>query len=458
MSVIAYNPYLLGLSLLIASVACYAAIDMLGRFHITHTRVKGAWLLAGAFVLGTGVWAMHFLSMLALRLPSNIGDDPVMLLQSWLAMSTAALVGFYVAGRSRISWPHMLGGAALVALGACAMVYFGLQSMRIEPPITFEPVGTTVCVISVYLLAVLGMWFAYHLRSTEYVRGFVVTALASLLLGIGLVALHHGAIVNLHILPGRANAAASLVNETWLALFTGATMLFIMALGVVAAMLDRRLDRQTANLLESLRSANARLVHSSNHDALTSLPNRSAVYAGIETALSRAARTGSRCALLYIDLDGFKLINDSLGHTIGDRLLIRASGVMQSACEAHHLLGRIGGDEFLLLVEQVADGDDIERLSGQIMHRLAGISERGAALSASIGIATYPADAENTEALVSAADMAMYEAKRSGKRRVQRYLASMGAQVAESFQVQNELRRGIDNDELVVHYQPKYAA
>jgi diguanylate cyclase (GGDEF)-like protein len=264
--------------------------------------------------------------------------------------------------------------------------------------------------------------------------------------------------LSVRIPPQGTSAATPLVDGTWLALFIGATMLFIMALGVVAAMLDRRLDRQTARLVESLRSANARLKHSSNHDALTGLPNRPAVYAGIEAALARAARTGSRCALLYIDLDGFKLINDSLGHTIGDRLLMRAGGVMQSACEAHHLLGRIGGDEFLLLVEQVTDDDDMERLCGQIMHRLSGISERGAALSASIGIATYPADAENTATLVSAADMAMYEAKRAGKRRVQRYLASMGVLLAESFQIQSELRTALDNDELTVYYQPKYAA
>jgi len=82
MSVIAYNPYLLGLSVVISSIACYAAIDMLGRFHISHTRAKSAWLLAGAFVLGTGVWSMHFLSMLALRLPLDVGHDPTMMFQS----------------------------------------------------------------------------------------------------------------------------------------------------------------------------------------------------------------------------------------------------------------------------------------------------------------------------------------------------------------------------------------
>jgi len=185
MSVIAYNPYLLGLSLVISSIASYAAIDMLGRFHISHTRAKSAWLLAGAFVLGTGVWSMHFLSMLALRLPLDVGHDPITMFQSWLGMIAAAFVGFYVAARNQLSWPHLLGGAALVALGACGMVYRGVQSMRIQPPIDFDPVGIMICVISVYGLAAVGMWFAYRLRSTEHVRGFVVTALASLFLGTG---------------------------------------------------------------------------------------------------------------------------------------------------------------------------------------------------------------------------------------------------------------------------------
>lgn len=458
MSVITYNPYLLGLSLVISSIACYAAIDMLGRFHNSHTRAKWAWLLTGAFVLGTGVWSMHFLSMLAFRHAPTIGHDPIMMFQGWLGMSAAALVGFYVAGRNQLSWWHLLGGAALVACGACGMMYRGVQAMRIQPPVTFDPVGITVCIISVYVLAAVGMWFAYRLRSTEHVRGFVVTALASVFLGLGLGGLHHVALTSVRIPPEATSTAASLVDDTWLGLFTGATMLFIMALGVVAAMLDRRLDRQTANLVESLRSTNALLKHSSDHDALTGLPNRTAVYARIETALARAARTGSCCTLLYVDLDGFKLINDSLGHNIGDRLLIRASGVMKSACESRHLLGRIGGDEFLILTELSADDDATKYLADQIMHRLAGISERGAALSASIGIATYPADAGDTATLVSAADMAMYEAKRAGKHRVQRYLASMGVQLAESFQIQNELRQALDKDELTVYYQPKYSA
>ena len=457
LSPITYNPPLVALAVVISSVACYAALDMLARVRRSRTRAKSAWLMTGACVLGTGVWAMHFVSFLALELPFVVGHEIDLTLLSWLSTFAAALIVFYVASRPTLTFARILAAAVPVSAGAYALFYFGSLSAQIVPSITYRPLPTAAAAVAVYFLMVLGLWIAHRLSSSNHLQRLLATLVASVGVGIGLALCHHAALSSVIIQTGAVSTASVSIDPFWLSLLVSSSTLFIISLGVCAALLDRQLDHQTADLVESLRSANAQLQYTSRYDALTGLPNRATIYERLQAATAEV-RANDGCALLYIDLDGFKLINDSLGHGIGDRLLQRTSDALRDLVGTRHMLGRIGGDEFLLLMEHANDPDTVEAFAEHAIAELAQIREHGATLSASIGVALYPSDATDATALVTAADLAMYTAKRAGKNRVRRYLPSMGVQQAEAFQIQDELRAGIDNDELVVYYQPKYRA
>ncbi|MBS64322.1 EAL domain-containing protein [Salinisphaera sp.] len=457
MSPITYNSPLIALAVLICSVTCYAAMDMLGRVRRSRTRAKSSWLLAGACVLATGIWATHFVSMMALELPFVLGHEIDLTLASWLAGLVATLIVFYVSSRSALSAWAILAAAIPVATSTCALFYLGNLSLQLTPAIVYLPLPTATTALAFYLVVAASMWIAHRLTTVDRPMSPAATALVSVCIGAGLALCHHFAVLSL-VISDRATSTASVsVDPFWLSLLVSSCTLFIISLGVFAALLDRQLDKQTADLVESLRSANAQLRYRSRYDALTELPNRTTVYERIRAATAEV-KPGEGCALLYIDLDGFKLINDSLGHGLGDRLLQRTSAVLRELADEQHTLGRIGGDEFLLLMEHATDADLVEAFAEHAIAELARIREHGATLSASIGIALYPNDASDAATLVTAADLAMYTAKRAGKNRVQRYLPSMGIKQADAFQIQDELRAGIDNDELVVYYQPKYRA
>ncbi len=457
MSPIIYSPPLIALAVLICSVTCYAAMDMLGRVRRSRTRAKSSWLLSGACVLATGIWATHFVSMMALELPFVLGHEIDLVLMSWLAGLVATLIVFYVASRPTLSALAILGAAIPVWASASLLFYLGNLSLQLTPAIVYRPLPTATTALAFYLLVAGSLWIAYRLTTIDRPISAAANALVSVGIGVGLALCHHFALVSMVISDQATSTASVAVDPFWLSLLVSSCTLFIISLGVFAALLDRQLDKQTADLVESLRSANAQLRYSSRYDALTELPNRTTVYERIRAATAQVA-PGEGCALLYIDLDGFKLINDSLGHGLGDRLLQRTSTALRELAGDQHTLGRIGGDEFLLLMEHVTDSDLVEAFAEHAIAELARISEHGATLSASIGIALYPADADDVTTLVTAADLAMYTAKRAGKNRVRRYLPSMGIKQADAFQIQEELRAGIDNNELVVYYQPKYRA
>jgi diguanylate cyclase (GGDEF)-like protein/PAS domain S-box-containing protein len=206
------------------------------------------------------------------------------------------------------------------------------------------------------------------------------------------------------------------------------------------------------------REAEQQIAYLAFHDSLTGLPNRALLAEHLELALARARRTASSVALLYLDLDDFKLVNDSLGHAAGDQLLCQIAMRLQDRRRETDLLARQGGDEFLLLLSDV-DGDAV----GSARVAAAGILESLANpfsiagtdfhVGASIGIAVFPRDANDGEELLRHADAAMYQAKARGRNTVAVY-SGEAHQSRERLSLSTRLRRAIARDELVLHWQP----
>jgi len=205
--------------------------------------------------------------------------------------------------------------------------------------------------------------------------------------------------------------------------------------------------------------ADERIRHLASHDPLTDLPNRSTFSEALSAAIAAAYATGNRFAILFVDLDHFKFINDSLGHEAGDTLLKQVAARLRAVMRPNDVVARLGGDEFVLLCSDPSDMADLEGLAARVLHaaiRPVSLLGQERRVSASIGIAVYPDDGETERALMKSADTAMYTAKLDGKNNYRLFSNRLKAESLERSLLENELRRAVERQELLVHYLPKF--
>ncbi|MGI8593108.1 MAG: EAL domain-containing protein [Solirubrobacteraceae bacterium] len=211
------------------------------------------------------------------------------------------------------------------------------------------------------------------------------------------------------------------------------------------------------------RAAERQITYLAYHDRLTGLPNRTLLEEHLALAVPRASRQENSLALLFLDLDNFKLVNDSFGHTAGDELLREVAGRLREVTRASDLLARQGGDEFLLLLTDLGDHPPATAaaVAGKLVAAFAEPFELGGSefqVNASIGVSIYPRDATDGESLLRHADAAMYQAKGAGRGRISVYASDdpdlQTLSMLERLSAPTQLRRAIERDELVMHYQP----
>lgn len=199
------------------------------------------------------------------------------------------------------------------------------------------------------------------------------------------------------------------------------------------------------------------ITHLAEHDALTGLPNRVLLNDRLNHAIAAASRNSSMMAVLFFDLDGFKHINDSLGHSIGDKLLISVADRLRDCIRTPDTVSRQGGDEFVVLLQDIRHADDAANTANRMLKGvMAAHSVDGSELhvTASIGISVYPDDGGNAESLIKNADVAMYQAKESGCRSYRFFKPEMNVKAVERQSLEQDLRRALDRKELALHYQP----
>ena len=206
------------------------------------------------------------------------------------------------------------------------------------------------------------------------------------------------------------------------------------------------------------RAMGAEMSHLAQHDILTNLPNRTLLQDRLAHTIATASRNGTRLAVLFLDLDGFKHINDSLGHATGDKLLQSVAKRLLACVRNSDTVSRLGGDEFILLLSEVAHAGDAGVKAGKIIKSLAApheIDGHSLRVTASIGVTTYPDDGLDAEILIKNADLAMYCAKDKGRNNCQFFEKGMNLRAVERQSVEGSLRCALERNEFVMFYQPK---
>jgi diguanylate cyclase (GGDEF)-like protein/PAS domain S-box-containing protein len=194
------------------------------------------------------------------------------------------------------------------------------------------------------------------------------------------------------------------------------------------------------------------------HDELTGIPNRAHFHRAFEHALATTQRYGLRCALMLVDLDRFKNINDTLGHEAGDQLLKQVAAGLRACLRDSDIVARLGGDEFVILMQDAASVEAVNAVALKILEAASRpllIDDQEFLITASIGISTYPHDGGDMHTLLKNSDVAMYRAKESGKNGFQYFSPEMNVHTRERLSIESALRRGLERGEFTVHFQPK---
>ncbi|WP_084166392.1 putative bifunctional diguanylate cyclase/phosphodiesterase [Stutzerimonas azotifigens] len=455
-----YNLVLVFFSFVVAALAAYTALDMAARVSSTEGRAARLWLAGGAFSMGLGIWSMHFIGMLAFSLPIPLGYDLGITAGSLLIAILSSAIALWLVCQPALPWGRLTLGALLIGGGIAAMHYSGMAALRMQPGIVYDTGWFAASVLVAVAASAAALWLAFRLRGgTAHVRVWRIAA--ALVMGLAIVGMHYTGMAAASFPDGSWCGAAGVgVDTHWLALLVIVVTMAVLGITLVVSVLDGRMQSRTSKLATSLEKANSELIQLALHDNLTRLPNRLLLEDRLSQALKAAQREQGTFAVMFIDLDGFKAVNDAFGHHIGDQLLVQVAERIRSDVRAQDTLARLGGDEFVLLVD-VTGPDDAAALADKLVQCIEQpfqVSRYELRVSASIGIAVYPGDGLDARDLMLHADAAMYHTKNAGRNGYSFFEASMNANAAEHLQLLQDLRMSIQRGELRLHYQPKFQA
>ena len=455
-----YSPALVLISLCVAILASYTALDLTGRIATARGRAVYLWMGGGAFAMGVGIWSMHFIGMLAVRLPIDLGYDIGITLLSLLIAILSSGFALWLVSQPRLPAWQWGFGALVMGAGIAAMHYTGMAALRMQPGIDYDPTLFGASLLIAVGASAAALWIAFHLRrNTPYVR--LARGGASVVMGMAIVGMHYTGMAAARFADGSfCGAALDGLSGKGLDNLVLVTTLAVLCIALLTSVLDARLESRTAGLARSLTLANEELIQLALHDTLTGLPNRVLLADRIDQAMHVVQEQGGCFALMFIDLDGFKPVNDAFGHHMGDQLLREVGLRLREDLRSQDTLARIGGDEFVLLVHLGAPDDALRLAARQVglISRAFRVAEHDLHISASVGIAVYPGNGQTPQELLMNADAAMYNAKGTGKNGYRFFDASMNSNARKQLQLLQDLRAAVELNQLRLHYQPKFDA
>ncbi len=458
-----YTPWLVVISFLVAVLASFTALDMASRVTTAATpRTTWLWLVGGGCAMGLGIWSMHFIGMLAFQLPIPLGYALGLTTVSLLAAMASSIFALWLVSQPTLPHGRLALGAVLMGSGIAAMHYLGMAALHMQPGVDYHAGWVALSLLIAVAASWTALFIAFRLRSTH--RRLRDRIAPALVLGTAIVGMHYTGMAAARFPAGSicGAAAGDGLQAQWLALVVLALTLAILAVVLIVSWLDQRMEAQLLRLRNtdlsiSLDDAHAELTQAALHDPLTRLPNRRLLQQRIEQSLAEAEQRGSRFAVMFMDLDGFKQVNDAYGHQTGDALLVAVADRTRKLLRPADMLARLGGDEFVLVVP-IENDEDVATLASRIIQTVGReplLPRHDLQVTASIGIAICPDHAASERQLMAFADAAMYQAKEAGRNAYVLFADWMNDSAEQQFQLLADLRRAIGSEQLFLHYQPK---
>ncbi|WP_312328546.1 EAL domain-containing protein [Stenotrophomonas sp.] len=458
-----YTPWLVVVSLLVAILASFTALDMANRVTTApSSRISVLWLFGGGCAMGLGIWSMHFIGMLAFRLPIPLGYDLGLTAASLLAAIASSIFALWLVSRPTLPHSRLALGGLLMGCGIASMHYIGMSAMLMRPGIEYHSGWFILSVMVAVAASWVALFVAFRLRHNDTrLHHRIVPAV---LLGVAIVGMHYTGMAAAQF-PANSvcgAAAGDGLQTQWLGALVMVLTIGILAVVLLVSWLDQRQQAQllrlrNQRLRSSLDDAEAELSQAALHDPLTHLPNRLLLQQHIDQALVDAELRGGRFAVMFMDLDGFKQVNDAYGHQTGDSLLVAVASRTRQLLRPTDVLARLGGDEFVLVIG-IENDEEVATVANRIIQSIGKgnlVPGHELQITASIGIAICPDHAATERQLMGYADAAMYQAKEAGRNAYVVFAEWMSDSAEQQFRLLADLRRAIELNQLFLQYQPK---
>ncbi|MBM7693910.1 diguanylate cyclase (GGDEF)-like protein/PAS domain S-box-containing protein [Peribacillus deserti] len=568
-----YQGSIVFLSILIAVIASYAALDIGIQINKARKQARFIWLCTGSFIMGMGIWAMHFISMLAYHLSIPVTYNiPLVMISICPAIFSSGLA-FYILTRPAKGLSRFMLGALFISAGIVIMHYTGMEAMQMEASVEYNLVLWILSAIIAFIASLAALFLMFFVsRNSGTPRLWRWKAGSALTMGGAVAGMHFTGMSAARFKPHHHGGLSGItVDNTFLAYSIGIGMLIILGLVFISIFVDKQFesqsikseskfrsviesandaiilaDRQGAIIswnkgaeeifgyhekealgrqlqliipekyreahqkgmerflssgepqvigktveLQGLRKggnefpielsiaswveegkiyfssiirditerkqAEDRINHMVYRDPLTGLPNRLLLNDRLKQALDQANESKQTLGVLFIDLDRFKYINDTLGHTIGDQLLIEVAKRIKAGVGDIDTVSRQGGDEFIVILPHTTYdnvSETAQRIVDLFNHSIV-LSEHELFVTPSIGISLYPFDGNDIETLIKNADTAMYRVKEQGKNNFQFYTSEMNEMISKKMKLEIGLRKALERNEFKVVYQPQ---
>jgi diguanylate cyclase (GGDEF)-like protein len=388
---------------------------------------------------GSSIWATHFVAMLAYEPVAPVSLDGTLTIVSLLIAVAGTGIGFVIAASGITRFAPLVGGG-LVGVAIACMHYAGMLGYRVEGVVSWDRAYLDASVAIAIVFSAAALHFA--VRRAFWGDKFI--AIGMLIAAI--VGLHFTGMTALHVSPLSIDVSQTNPDALHgLAVAIAGASLLVLGTGLVSYLID---DSSRAEADEQFRVL-------SQFDALTGLPNRASFNGRLRHKIEMIAETGERAAMIAIDLDRFKEVNDLCGHGVGDDVLRIIARRMSKGLRAGEFLARLGGDEFAAIKRIRSDAELTEflaRLRNALMQPVH-VNDRAFTIGASVGVAIYPNDATSDEMLINNASLAMYRAQGMLTEKVCFYERSMDERVRGRRRLAAELKEAAENEELELYYQ-----
>ena len=462
-----HNPFLVLLAYLVACAAGFGTLDMAERVgHVEEPTARRNWRWLGAGCLAGGIWSTHFISMLAFQAPIAIHYELLMTFASLLIALIASLFAMQTLSHAHLRFHQYLLASVWMGLGIALMHYVGMSAMRSQAQVYFEP-GLFMASIGIAIGASLAaLLLSSYLRNGIGVFHQLLKYAASLVLGAGIISMHFTGMAAMRlIVPNGADLSLPLDNNPiQLGLSVAVITLLVIGSSISAALADKKLQhkerdlRRVNALLSELDQARASLQQVAHYDALTSLLNRRGFNQIFAEKIAEKTAAHGMMAVIFLDIDHFKRINDSLGHDAGDQLLSVLAAHIKGSVRSHaDVVARFGGDEFCILIS-IHHRDEARHLAQRIMQKMKEpieLAGRRMVMTTSIGISLFPEDGQTCEELLKTADLALYQSKDTGRNSLNFFSSNLKTRAFLELQLEEELRGALrTSNQLVLFYQP----